>query len=218
VFWWVGDVGIIDRFGPNVAAWVVDKGSHYAQKVQSGYLYSYALVMLIPLIVLSIGAVFAGFVFQHAFISEGAGEFWKNSLVFSEHTLHAMHGVPTWVKWAPFTVMAIGLLTAWYGYLKNTCFPAAVAEQLGPVYTFVYRKWMFDELYHYIFVLPALWLGRVFWKVGDVGIIDRFGPNGAAWVVAKGSHYAQKVQSGYLYSYALVMLIGLVAAISWVIK
>jgi len=176
------------------------------------------LVMLIPLIVLSIGAVFAGFVFQHAFISEGAGEFWKNSLVFSEHTLHAMHGVPTWVKWAPFTVMAIGLLTAWYGYLKNTCFPAAVAEQLGPVYTFVYRKWMFDELYHYIFVLPALWLGRVFWKVGDVGIIDRFGPNGAAWVVAKGSHYAQKVQSGYLYSYALVMLIGLVAAISWVIK
>jgi len=58
----------------------------------------------------------------------------------------------------------------------------------------------------------------VFWKVGDVGIIDRFGPNGAAWVVAKGSHYAQKVQSGYLYSYALVMLIGLVAAISWVIK
>ena len=176
------------------------------------------LVMLIPLIFLSIGAVFAGFVFQHAFISEGAGEFWKNSLVFSEHTLHAMHGVPTWVKWAPFTVMAIGLLTAWYGYLKNTCFPAAVAEQLGPVYTFVYRKWMFDELYHYIFVLPALWLGRVFWKVGDVGIIDRFGPNGAAWVVAKGSHYAQKVQSGYLYSYALVMLIGLVAAISWVIK
>lgn len=174
--------------------------------------------MLIPLILLSIGAVFAGFVFHHAFISEGTGEFWKGSLAFAEHTIHAMHGVPTWVKWAPFTVMAIGLVTAWYGYIKNTRFPATVAEQLGPIYAFVYRKWMFDELYHYLFVVPALWLGRVFWKVGDVGIIDRFGPNGAAWVVAKGSHYAQKVQSGYLYSYALVMLIGLVAAITWVIK
>jgi len=139
------------------------------------------------------------------------------SLVFDEHTIHALHSVPTWVKWAPFTVMALGLLTAWYGYIRNTRFPAAVAEQLGPIYTFVYRKWMFDELYHYAFVVPAFWLGRQFWKIGDIGLIDRFGPNGAAWVVAKGSTYAQKVQSGYLYSYALVMLIGLVGAISWVI-
>ena len=175
-------------------------------------------VMLIPLIVLSIGAVLAGFAFQHAFISEGEGEFWRGSLSFPEHLIHAMHGVPLWVKWAPFSVMAIGLLTAWYGYIRNTRFPEAFAEQLGPIYTFVYRKWMFDELYHYMFVLPALRLGRVFWKVGDVGIIDRFGPDGAAWVVARGSRYAQKVQSGYLYSYALVMLIGLVAAITWVIK
>jgi NADH-quinone oxidoreductase subunit L len=175
------------------------------------------LVMLIPLIILSIGAIFAGIVFHHDFISEGTGEFWLGSLAFSEHLIHEMHAVPTWVKWAPFTVMAIGLLTAWYGYLKNTRFPAAVADQLGPIYTFIYRKWMFDELYHYLFVVPAQWLGRMFWIVGDVNIIDRFGPNGAAWVVAQGSHYAQKVQSGYLYSYALVMLLGLVGAISWVI-
>ncbi|MEW9853974.1 NADH-quinone oxidoreductase subunit L [Novosphingobium sp. M1R2S20] len=174
-------------------------------------------VMLLPLVLLSIGAIFAGFVFHHAFISAGTGEFWRGSLVFSEHLVHELHAVPTWVKWAPFTVMALGLLIAWYGYVRNTRFPAAVADQLGPIYTFVYRKWMFDELYHYVFVVPALWLGRVFWKVGDVGIIDRFGPNGAAWVVSKGSQYAHKVQSGYLYSYALVMLIGLVAAISWVI-
>ena len=174
-------------------------------------------VMLVPLIVLSIGAVAAGFVFHHEFISEGTGEFWKGSLVFDEHLIHAMHEVPTWVKWAPFTVMALGLLTAWYGYIKNTSFPAAVAEQLGPVYTFVYRKWMFDELYHYMFVVPAFWIGKVFWKVLDIGVIDRFGPDGAAWAVAKGSTYAQKVQSGYLYSYALIMLLGLVGAISWVI-
>ena len=174
-------------------------------------------VMLLPLVILSLGAVFAGFVFHHAFVSEGEGEFWKGALVFNEHLIHAMHEVPTWVKWAPFTVMSLGLLTAWYGYIRNTRFPAAVVEQLGPVYRFVYRKWMFDELYHYLFVVPAFWLGKVFWNVVDIGIVDRFGPDGAAWAVVKGSNYAQKVQSGYLYSYALVMLLGLVGAISWVI-
>ena len=174
-------------------------------------------VMLVPLIVLSIGAVMAGFVFHHSFISEGDGEFWKGSLAFSEHVLHAMHSVPHWVKWAPFTVMALGFLTAWYGYIRNPKFPAAAADQLGVIYQFVFRKWYFDELYNFLFVRPAFWFGRVFWKQGDVGIIDRFGPNGAAWIVAKGSRVAQRVQSGYLYSYALVMLIGLVMAISWVV-
>jgi NADH-quinone oxidoreductase subunit L len=174
-------------------------------------------VMLLPLVILSVGAVFAGFVFHHAFISEGTGEFWNGALVFDEHLIHAMHEVPAWVKWSPFTVMVIGLVLAWYGYIRNTRFPSAVVEQLGPVYTFIYRKWMFDELYHYVFVVPAFWFGRLFWKHGDVGLIDRFGPNGAAWVVARGSTYAQKVQSGYLYSYALVMLLGLVGAISWAI-
>ncbi|HKR93208.1 NADH-quinone oxidoreductase subunit L [Novosphingobium sp.] len=174
-------------------------------------------VMLLPLVILSLGAVFAGYLFQHAFISEGTGEFWKGALVFHEHLLHAMHGVPVWVKWAPFTVMALGLLIAWYGYIRNISFPAMVAEQLGPVYTFVYRKWMFDELYHYAFVVPAFWFGKVFWKGVDVGVIDRFGPDGAAWAVSQGATYARKVQSGYLYSYALVMLLGLVGAVSWVI-
>ncbi|WP_371432991.1 NADH-quinone oxidoreductase subunit L [Novosphingobium sp.] len=174
-------------------------------------------VMLTPLVILSIGAIFAGLVFNHAFVSEGTGEFWKGSLVFSEHLIHAMHQVPHWVKWAPFTVMATGLLIAWYAYIKNTKFPAAFVDQFGFLYRFLLNKWYFDELYHFIFVRPALWLGRVFWKVGDIGIIDRFGPNGAAWVVAKGSRAAVKLQSGYLYSYALVMLIGLTLAISWVI-
>ncbi|MEJ2458968.1 MAG: proton-conducting transporter membrane subunit, partial [Novosphingobium sp.] len=175
------------------------------------------LVMLIPLVLLSVGAIAAGYVFEHAFVSDGMGEFWKGSLVFHEHLIHAMHGISGVIKYMPFIVMLIGLVIAWYGYIKNTRFPAAVAEQLGPVYTFVYRKWMFDELYHYMFVVPAFWIGKVFWKVLDIGVIDRFGPDGAAWAVAKGSTYAQKVQSGYLYSYALIMLLGLVGAISWVI-
>ena len=171
------------------------------------------LSMLVPLIVLAVGAVFAGWVFSHAFLE--SADFWGGSIFYNEHLMHAMHDVPTWVKLSATVVMLIGLLIAWYAYIRNPKFPAAVVEQIGVVHTFVYNKWYFDELYDFLFVKPAFWLGRLFWKQGDQGIIDRFGPNGAAWVVAKGSTYAQKIQSGYLNSYALVMLLGLVGAISW---
>ncbi len=173
--------------------------------------------MLIPLGVLSLGAIFAGLVFNHSFISEGAGHFWQGSVAFSEELIHHMHGVPTWVKWAPFTVMIAGLAIAWYGYIRNPAFPAKFAAAIKPLYTFVYNKWFFDELYDRIFVRPAFWLGEKFWKLGDQGLIDRFGPNGSAWVVVQGSRIASKLQTGFLYSYALVMLLGLTAAISWVL-
>ncbi|HVR89590.1 MAG TPA: NADH-quinone oxidoreductase subunit L [Novosphingobium sp.] len=175
------------------------------------------LSMLIPLGGLSLGAVLAGFFFHEAFISAGDGEFWKGSIAFSEHLIHAMHEVPFMVKWAPFAVMLTGLAIAWYAYLRNPRFPAIFVEQFTVLHRFVFNKWYFDELYDLIFVRPAFWIGRQFWKLGDVGIIDRFGPNGAAWVVAQGSTYARKLQSGYLYSYALVMLLGLVGAVSWAI-
>jgi NADH-quinone oxidoreductase subunit L len=172
--------------------------------------------MLIPLGVLSLGAAFAGFLFSHAFISAGDGEFWKGSIAFGEHLIHAMHEVPVAVKWMPFIVMALGFLAAWYGYIRNPEFPAVVTGQIGVIYRFVYNKWYFDELYRFVFMRPAFWLGRLFWRGGDVGIIDRFGPNGAAWTVLQGTRLAQKVQSGYLYSYALIMLLGLIGAVSWV--
>ena len=171
--------------------------------------------MLVPLALLSVGAIFAGFVFHHQFIDEAA--FWNGSIAYNEHLIHAMHEVPLWVKLTATFVMLVGLAVAWLAYIRDTSIPAKVAEQIGPVYRFLYNKWYFDELYNFLFVRPAFWLGRVFWKGGDEGIIDRFGPDGAAWVVEKGSVAARKVQSGYLTSYALIMLLGLVAAISWVL-
>ncbi len=171
--------------------------------------------MLVPLGVLSVGAIFAGQVFHDAFLNQE--EFWMGSIAYDAHLMHAMHEVPTWVKYSAFTVMLIGLVGAWYAYIRNTDVPRQTAEQLGPVYRFVLNKWYFDELYNYIFVKPAFWLGRFLWKKGDEGTIDRFGPDGVAWVVSQGSVLAKKVQSGYLTSYALIMLLGLVAAITWVL-
>ena len=173
--------------------------------------------MLVPLIVLSIGAVFAGAVFHGSFVGiETGGDFWKGSLSFDKALFEAAEHIPVWVKWAPFSVMLTGLFVAWYAYIRNPKFPAVFVEQFSVLHQFLYNKWYFDELYNFLFVRPAFWLGRQLWKIGDIGIIDRFGPNGAAWVVAKGSVGAKRFQSGYLTSYALVMLLGLVAAISWV--
>ena len=173
------------------------------------------LSMLIPLGVLSIGAVLAGQIFAPTFLDDAA--FWGSSIFYNEPLIHAMHGVPYLVKYAAFIVMLIGLFVAWLAYIKDTSIPGKTAEQLGPIYRFLYNKWYFDELYHYLFIIPAFWLGRQFWKLGDVGTIDRFGPNGIAWVVEKGAVGARRFQTGYLYSYALVMLLGLVAAITWVL-
>ena len=173
------------------------------------------LTILVPLGVLALGAVFAGFAFHHAFVSEGGGHFWGGSIAFSEHLIHAMHEVPVWVKWAPFAVMTLGLFVAWQAYIRQPDLPARFVAQFGVLHKFFYNKWYFDELYDFLFVRPAFRIGRLLWKQGDVGIIDRFGPDGMAWVVAQGSRVAQKAQTGYLYSYALVMLLGLVGAVSW---
>jgi len=171
--------------------------------------------MLVPLIVLSIGAIFAGFVFHEAFIEDP--EFWNGSIAYNEHLIHAIHEVPLLVKLSATIAMLIGLAIAWLAYIRDTSIPAATANQLGPIYRFLFNKWYFDELYNFLFVRPAFWFGRIFWQRGDVGVIDRFGPNGVAWVVGQGAVVARKVQSGYLTSYALIMLLGLVAAVTWVL-
>jgi len=171
--------------------------------------------MLVPLAVLSLGAVFAGFLFHGAFIEDEG--FWNGAIAFNEHLIHSMHAVPLLVKLSATIVMLIGFAIAWLAYIRDPSLPAKTAEQIGPVYRFLYNKWYFDELYNFLFVRPAFWLGRLFWKGGDEGIIDRFGPDGAAWVVEKGALVAKRVQSGYLTSYALIMLLGLVAAVTWVL-
>jgi NADH-quinone oxidoreductase subunit L len=188
---------------------------HHADGTAGYHPHESPISMLIPLGVLGVGAVILGIVFHHQFVSPGDGAFWQGSLVFSEHLVHAIHEVPKWVKWSPFAVMLTGLLIAYYAYIRRPDFPARFVAEVGVVHRIAYNKWYFDELYDFLFVRPALWLGRLFWKAGDVGTIDRFGPNGAAWLVAQGSRVAQKVQTGYLYSYALVMLLGLVGAVTW---
>ena len=174
-------------------------------------------VMLIPLYVLSVGALLAGLVFSGHFIGEHQAEFWKGALFYGpdNHILEDMEHVPFMVKLAPMLMLLGGFLVATYGYLVDTAAPKAWATFLGPVYNFVFHKWYFDELYNVIFVQPAFWVGRLFWHGGDQGIIDRFGPDGLSAAVVDVTKQTVKLQTGYVYNYAFAMLIGVTVIITW---
>jgi NADH-quinone oxidoreductase subunit L len=174
------------------------------------------VTMLVPLVLLSLGAVFAGLVFHDAFADAEAGaRFWAGSLAFDAELMHAIHEAPAWVVYTPMAAWIVGLLLALRSYIWNPAAPARFTATFRGLYDFLLHKWYFDELYDVLFVRPSLWLGRFFWRRGDQGTIDRFGPDGVSAVVQRASVGARRLQTGYVYTYALVMLIGVAAAASW---
>jgi NADH-quinone oxidoreductase subunit L len=176
------------------------------------------LTILVPIALLAVGALLAGQLFHAIFVDPERGPtFWRGAVAFSRHLAEAAENAELWVKLTPTIVMLVGLWIAWNNYIRDPSAPRRLVAQFPAVYRFVSNKWYFDELYDLLFVKPALWIGSLFWKGGDEGIIDRFGPHGAAHAVSVGNRITYRLQSGYLYSYALVMLLGLIGAASWAI-
>ncbi|WP_026783451.1 NADH-quinone oxidoreductase subunit L [Pleomorphomonas koreensis] len=174
-------------------------------------------VVLIPLGVLSLGAVLAGMVFYGAYVGEAQAEFWKGALFYGpdNHILHAMHEVSFLVKASPFIAMLVGLAVAYWFYILSPALPRKLAAALPWLYRFLLNKWYFDELYDFIFVRPAFAIGRLFWKTGDGAIIDGLGPNGIAARVQDVTARVVRLQTGYVYHYAFAMVIGVAALITW---
>ena len=131
------------------------------------------------------------------------------------HVMDEAHHAPTWVKISPFIAMVTGFVVAFYFYIMNPAFPAKLAENQRPLYLFLLNKWYFDEIYDFLFVNPAKAIGRFLWKRGDGNVIDG-GINGLAMgVVPYLTRLAGRAQSGYLFHYAFVMLIGMSVLITW---
>ena len=176
-------------------------------------------VMVLPLLLLSVGAMFAGWIFAPHFIGHHEGEFWRGAIFVAQanHVLHESHNVPTWVKWAPLIVTLLGTAVAFWIYVLKEGVAKQWADRKGPLWTFLYNKWFFDELYDAVFVKGAKAIGDFFWKIGDVKIIDGLGPNGAAWASLKSGGWLSRFQSGFVYFYAFVMLIGVAAFLAFAI-
>jgi NADH-quinone oxidoreductase subunit L len=175
-------------------------------------------VMLIPLYLLAFGALFAGVIFIGYFFGHHHYDaFWGTALFTTEANtiLDDFHNVPLWVKWSPFIAMAIGLVTAWFMYIKSPETPKRLAEDFPVLYKFLLNKWYFDEIYDFIFIRPAKWLGTFLWKQGDGRVIDGLGPDGIAARVQDITNRVVKFQTGYLYHYAFAMLIGIAALATW---
>jgi NADH-quinone oxidoreductase subunit L len=158
--------------------------------------------------VLAFGAVLAGWFFYPYFIGYKMEDFW-GGVIANTHGEHEK--LPAWVIWAPVVVTVAGFLLALPFYLFSQTAGAKVAKATGPLHAFLYNKWYFDEIYNAIFVKGAKGLGDLFWKGGDQKVIDGVGPNGVAWLTQWGARQLRKLQTGFVYHYSFVMLIGVVA-------
>ena len=192
-------------------------GTPRASAEVMSHVHESPLVMTLPLAVLAVGAVFAGWLGYNTFVGDGMDAFWGSSILVLEghNTVEAAHHVPTWVKLLPIFVGLAGIALAYWIYMLRPGSAAKVVATFRPIYTFFFNKWYFDELYDWLFVRPALRLGRVFWKTGDGDIIDGYGPDGISAAARFLAGRASVLQSGYVYHYAFAMLIGVVVILSW---
>ncbi len=165
------------------------------------------LIMIIPLIILAIGAIFAGLLFKDLFIGhEISYEFWGSSIKFLE-PLSKNHP-PTWFLFLTPVLVILSIPFSFYLFVINKKIPEEIVNMNKPLYKFLLHKWYFDEFYDYVFVNPSKKIGRFFWKKVDGSVIDKFGPDGVSQIIKNFSIKAVKFQSGYIYQYAFIMLIG----------
>ena len=182
-------------------------GSYNNSKIKIDSMHESPMSMLIPLIILAMGAIFAGILFKNLFIGhETSYEFWSSSIKFIV-PLSKDHP-PTWFLFITPVLVTLSIPLAFYLFVKNKIIVEQIAKANKPFYLFLKNKWYFDELYDYIFVIPSKKIGYFFWKRIDVSIIDKFGPDGISKLIKYFSFKAVKFQSGYIYQYAFIMLIG----------
>jgi NADH-quinone oxidoreductase subunit L len=196
-------------------------------------------IMMMPLVVLAVGAIASGAMFVGGFTGSAheAGHeadvthidetynawdkehFWGDALfVLPENdTVAAAHNVPTWVKLSPVIEGLIGIAFAYLIYMFRAGLADKIAATFGFLHRLFFRKWYFDELYDKVFVQNALKFGRIFWKTGDGAIIDGCGPDGVSNVTHRFAGLLSRLQTGFMAQYAFAMMIGVIALVSWYI-
>ena len=218
--YYAAGIGIFTAFLTSIYSWrLIFKtfhGSYNNKDVKIEETHESPLVMLIPLVLLSIGAIFAGFLFKDLFIGHSVENlFWAESIKFLE-PLSTEHP-PTWFLLLTPCLVLLSIPIAYHLFVKNKELPNAIVNMNRPLYKFLVNKWYFDELYEVIFINPSKKLGIFFWKFCDGKLIDGFGPDGISSFIKKCSIKANKFQSGFIYQYAFIMLLGFSALLTFLI-
>jgi NADH-quinone oxidoreductase subunit L len=174
-------------------------------------------VMTAPLLVLAVGALAAGFAFYPYFLGYGYEGFWRDALYTAPDNtiLKDIKSAPGWVVTLPAVMMAAGFALAYVAYVAVPSLPAWTVRTFRPIHAFLANALYFDKLYDWIFVRPVRWLARTLWKTGDGAIIDGLGPDGISARVIDVTNRVVRLQTGYVYHYAFVMLIGVAILISY---
>lgn len=170
-----------------------------------GHLHEPGLQMMLPLMVLSVGAIFAGYA---GFDYVRSPEFWNHALSLGEALEGEGHELPALVHFLPLIAALSGILLAYLFYYQNTKLPISLAQRFQGLYAFSLNKWYFDEAYQRAFVAPAQKVGNSFWMNGDGKIIDGFGPDGVTEKTLDFSKRMSGLQTGYIYQYAFVFVLG----------
>ncbi len=212
-------IGIITAFLTSIYSWrlffKVFHGPYNNKVIPINETHESPIVMLAPLIFLGIGAVFSGYFFKSTFIGQHSVNFWQNSIFFLNEIKH--DAIPLWFLFTtPFLVL-ISIPLSFYMYIHNPKILEDFKNTNLPLYNFLLNKWYIDELYEKLFVNPAKKIGSFFWKKGDIGIIDRFGPDGISKLVKIISNRTGRFQTGFIYDYAFVMLLGLSILLTYLI-
>ncbi len=220
VGYYAAGIGIFTAFLTSIYSWrLIFKtfhGEYNNKEIRIDETHESPIVMLIPLVLLSIGALFAGFLFKELFIGyEVLNNFWRDSIFFLK-PLSTDHP-PLWFLLLTPILVILSIPLAYYLFLKNKNLPDQIANINKPLYNFLLNKWYFDELYDVLFVKPSKKLGLFLWKFFDIKVIDGFGPDGISLLIKKFSLRANKFQSGYIYQYAFVMLLGFSALLTFLI-
>ena len=218
--YYAAGIGIFTAFLTSIYSWrLIFKtfhGKYNNKEIDIEKTHESPLVMLIPLVILAIGAIFAGYLFKDLFIGHGGENyFWSNSIKFLE-PLSTEHP-PTWFLLLTPCLVLLSIPIAYYLFVKNKDIPNQIANINKPLYNFLINKWYFDELYEVIFIRPSKKIGLFLWKFCDGKLIDGFGPDGISSFIKKCSIKANKFQSGFIYQYAFIMLLGFSALLTFLI-
>ena len=212
-------VGILTALLTSIYSWRLFfktfHGSYNNKQIPINDTHESPLIMLLPLFLLAVGAVFAGYIFKETLIGHHHNEFWQSSIFFLEEIKHEQ--VPLWFLIITPLLVTLAIPLSFYYFIYNTKILESFKNTNLPLYNFLLNKWYIDELYDFIFVTPAKRIGSFFWKKGDLGTIDRFGPDGISKLVKLIANKAGRFQTGFIYDYAFVMLIGLSILLTYLI-